>query len=391
MAAVAPFTHADRDAHRMSNLVSLHVSLPLHSLRHRQFALMHAETWAATAVQQSPGQEYRSRNEYASTMDALVSFVDHLCRTTRAAPEHAFAPSAAKQHIAFIPNRYYEQMPSFIQLAGQLSEAHTYDEHVSLFRQACADLGLLQRDPPGNAKSDVHSLALRANIPETVFDALCARIAGQCQTATVQGIIAQRRHETRQRFLAYGDYIAAWLLARQRLVIIQLDLGYASDPLHPISLQLAEHDLQRFLRNRHHNQAFRGWVGYVAKLTCNMSEGPVWRLLLLFDGGARDGYVHIHIAESLGQHWQGVIAPNRGRFRNGNAGSAYGLGAASNVLGPLNHNDRRALVRLVNSYLFDLIMPLQFMRPKVDKRIRILRRGRIPPRDPNGPHMPRKR
>jgi len=373
----------------MSNLSFLHVGLPLPTLLQRLFAAMQAEIWTAPAVKQSSAKVHPSRNTYVRTMEGLVRFVDDLSRAPWAVPEHAPAPSAAHAHSAGIRRRYFAQLQSFVDAAGQLSMAHTYDDHITLFRQLCADLGLLQHDPPGQATSDKHSSA--ANIPAEIFDALCAQIAEQSRTATVQAAIAQRRHETQQRFEDYGDYIAAWLGAKQRLVTIQLDLGYCSDPAHPIPLQLAERDLQRFLDNRHHNQAFRGWVGYVARLTCSESEGFGWRLLVLFDGLARDGYDHVHIADSLGQYWQRVIAPQRGRFRNGNTGSAYGLGATKPVLGPLQDGDKQALGRLANSILFDLIKPLQFMRPKVDERFKVVRRGQMPPRDPNAPPRRRKR
>jgi len=358
-------------------------------LLQRLLASTHAEIWGAPAVQQSLAVAQLSRNTYVRNMEGLVRFVDDLSRAPWITPEHAPAPSAAHAHSAGIRRRYFAQLPSFVNAAGQLSAAHTYDEHITLFRQVCGDLGLLQHDPPGHATSDTHSSS--ANIPAEIFYALCAQIAEQSQTATVQATIAQRRHETQQRFEEYCDYIAAWLSARHRLVIIQLDLMYADDPAHPISLPLAERDLQRFLRNRHHNQAFRGWVGYVAKLTCSASEGFGWRLLVLFDGMARDGYDHVHIADSLGQYWQRVIAPQRGRFRNGIASSAYGLGSANPVLGPLQHGDKQALGRLANSILFELIKPLQFMRPKVDEDFKVVRRGQMPPRDPNAPPRRRRR
>ena len=373
----------------MSSLSSLHVGLPPPTFLQRLFAATQAEIRTAPAVQQSSAEVHPNRNTYARTMVGLVRFVDELSRAPWVTPEHAPAPSAAHAHSAGIRRRYFVQLPSFVAAAGQLSAAHTYDEHITLFRQACGNLRLLQHDPPGKATSDTHSSA--ANIPADVFDALCAQIAEQSQTATVRAAIAQRRHETQQRFEEYGDYIAASLSARHRLVIIQLDLGYTNDPAHPISLSLAERDLQRFLGNRHHNQAFRGWVGYVARLTYSASEGFGWRLLVLFDGLARDGYDHVHIADSLGQYWQKVVAPQRGRFRNGISSSAYGLGSASPVLGPLQDGDKQALGRLANSILFELIKPLQFMRPKVDERFKVVRRGQMPPRDPNAPPRRRKR
>lgn len=373
----------------MSNLSSLHVGLPPPKLLQRLFAATQAEIWTAPAVQQFFAKVHPSRNTYALTMESLVRFVDDLSRSSWYTPEQTPTPSAVNQGIAGIRRRYFAQLPAFVDAASQLSTTHTYYEHITLFRQACADFGLLEHNPQGRATSDTHSSA--ANIPVEIFDALCAQIAERSRTATVQAAIAQRRHETHQRFVDYGDYIAAWLRARNRLVIIQLDLGYTNDPAHPISLQRAERDLQRFLRNRHHNQAFHGWVGYVARLTCSVNEGIGWRLLLIFDGRARDGYGHVHLADSLGQYWQGVIAPQRGRFRNGIASSAYGLGSANPVLGTLQHGDKQALGRLANSILFDLIKPLQFMRPKVYERFKIVRRGQMPPRDPNAPQPRRRR
>ena len=373
----------------MSNLASLHVGLPPPKLLQRLFAATQAEIWTAPAVQQSFAEVHPSRNPYARTMEGLVRFVDDLSRASWSTPEQTPTPSAENQDLAGIRRRYFAQLPAFVDAASQLSAAHTYDEHITLFRHVCADLGLLQHNHSKLATSDTHSSA--ANLQEDVFDALCTQIAERSRTATVQAAIAQRRHETQQRFVAYGDYIAAWLRARNRLVIIQLDLMYADDPAQPISLQLAERDLQRFLRNRHHNQAFHGWVGYVARLTCRVNEGIGWRLLVIFDGKARDGYDHVHLADSLGQYWQGVIAPQRGRFRNGIASSAYGLGSANPVLGPLQHGDMQALGRLANSILFDLIKPLQFVRPKVDERFKIVRRGQMPPRDPNAPQLRRRR
>lgn len=363
----------------MSKLDSLH-SMPLALQATTDvYDTMYQEL---VAWQPAPAHRRRyasSRKYYATTMALLECFVDRVAHIASPSGPDKTAVAPRANPADGISKRYSADIPHFINVVGLLSDAYTYNEHIEIFRQTCRELGILDRAFTWRRLLDgAYPNAFSQN-PEVIIFQLICRIREQCQEVNIRVAVAKRRNEAEERYLDYCDYIDAWFDEVPRLVFIRLDLGYACDEDNPIQMKQAVADLARFLRNRHHNQLFTGWVGYIAKLECGVTKGLHWHLLIFFNGRERDGDSHVHLAKKLGEYWCSRIAGKRGRYWNCNADYNEFLSLNRCGIGPIHWADTDLRKNLLNHVLPYLTKTSQFVRPKSDDDSRTMRRGQYPP------------
>ena len=319
-----------------------------------------------------------TRKQNAITLAQLERFIEATLRDPelkRRCEEGGNAPR--EPYASAVASRYFPCISDFIKVVRMLSERYEFNEHLQVFRDCCAELGLLEFRAWDDLLRD-YSQGLLNRAPQVVYFELARLIREKCLSIPTLTAISQRRHEANERFNDYRGCIDASFEKYSRLVFIRLDLYYKNPSLaDEDTAKRANADLSRMLNNRRHNELFKGWGGYVAKLEFDLYEGVHWHLLIWLDGRVRDGASHIYLAEQFGRYWS-ALTKGEGTYWNANANTkGHGLQRGHQGIGLIRDSDAMLRENLTE-VLFYLTMSSQLLRPKFGKAFKIIRRGQYP-------------
>lgn len=313
------------------------------------------------------------RHGNASTLAKLEYFVEAVFGDPGVAElcsSGAMLPAEPK--MSLLIQHYWSSFPDFLEIVGRLPDCYDYSEHVSIFRDCCVPLGLLEPRVWWRLRDN-------EQIPEplrdqvNLFFTLAKQIHRACHVTGLRVAVCKRRYDARARHRDYCDYVNAFIRHYARIVVLRVDLGYLHDA-EKGDAERATMDLDRFLALRRHNRMFRGWLGYIAKLEYGVQKGVHWHLVIILDGHKRDGSSHVRLAQDFGELWQAVTR-SRGFYFNCNANSKE-IGRMGQLgIGLIRDTDLD-----LQRNLFDRVIPYltsteQLLRPKVCAGFRTIRRG----------------
>lgn len=329
----------------------------------------------------------KTRKYYASLLADLGYFVEAITRAPVLKKTGDKAGNTPEISARSTESRhYFKRIPEFIRLISMLSNRYKYNEHIQVFKDCCATLGLFGMRSWDDLKQGHLPLSPHTD-PDIAYFELEKMIREKCLSISILTAVSKRRHEANERFKDYARCIDASFERHSRLIFIRLDLSYkkqcASDAA---TAQRAISDLGRFLNNRRHNKIFLGWVNYVAKLEYGVLKGVHWHLLIWFDGRERDGAGHIQLAKDLGEEWEKLTGD--GKYWNCNARTEHYRLIDTLGVGLIRYDDIKLRHDLINHVLFYLTKISQLLRPAFGEGFKNIRRGqnpKPPPGEKRGP------
>lgn len=273
--------------------------------------------------------------------------------------------------------RDFSDIPGFIKVVSLLSPRYCYNEHIQVFIDSCAELGLLQMRFWTDLK---HSppLSLPHRDPECVFFELRKMIRMRCLSTGIRTKISKRRHESNKTFIDYCRYVDACFDKHSQLIFLRLDFYYKRfNGSDKPTAERAKADLARLLNNRRHNKCFAGWVGYIAKLEYGLQKGVHWHFLVWFEERVRFGAKHVFLARQLGEYWE-KLTNGDGAYWNCNDMSDQYARHGRLGIGLIRHSDSALRKNLKLEVIAYLTKISQLLRPNLGDDFNTIQRGQYP-------------
>lgn len=335
-----------------------------------------------------------SRKYLASSLYTLEFFIDELLLDN----EVPFVPrinSGSVQEFDFtnLAERYFRRVPEFIKIVAILPPMYHYSEHIEVFAACSNAMGLRGKELDW---SDIWH-GPRQIYPEhkgksaaVLFNTLVARLRQECRSQEIKKKVRERRKEAYKRFVEYSRYVDALFAVCARLVVLRIDLYYKKDYCNQINAQGAVTDLNHLLENNRCNSLFRRRLGYIAKLEYGVEKGIHFHLVFFFDGSQRHGAKDSYFVQQIGEYWVKVITKNRGDYWNVNARRHEFEKKGICGIGEINSHETALISNLKERVVGYLCKSSQFIRPKIGREIRLIRRGNSPKIPSIKPGRPRK-
>lgn len=319
------------------------------------------------------------REKGALLLLKLEDFVDHVTKTD----EVPFVPNGKLDmdnrpinHANLIARQYSSWLNALVSSTASLPSQCDYSEKINIFREVCTEMGLYTQ------KTQVVGTAAF----EGLFNELVVRLRARCRSPQMVSQIRERRRSAQSRFLNYCRYVDALFDRYSRLVVIRIDLTYASDVSQSISINRAKDDLDHLLDNeRRVPSIFSGKVGYIAKLEYGVERGFHWHVIYFFDGSVRKGSSHVYLAKSIGEYWKQIITKGQGSYWNCNDQHHDFRRLGTLGVGLIRATDSQLRVNLTHWVVGYLCKSTQHVRPRAAGRhFKTIQRGNLPKRAKGG-------
>lgn len=319
---------------------------------------------------------------YASVLAKLECFVEDAI----AAKEVPFVPSQDPNgQISYRPSplahHYYRALPDFIAAVNLLSPMYDYSERIEVFSAVCAQQAWLSADLrlPGGWGRSPFEPPLWAGISTCeLFNQLVRDIRNAWKSQHSQNKANTRQYDAEQCYENYCRYLDAVAAPAVPLLSVHISLGYKNACWDRVWVAEAIDDLNRLVKNKRSNSLFRLMKGYIAKLVHTREIGLYWQVIFFFDDSEEHRYSHIHLLERIGNYWIESITQGRGDYQPVTH-KPYQKGRLKlpgpEAVAPCTPETR--------DYFKGVVLPVlclrdQFIKPKFDAKVRLLRRGNFP-------------
>ncbi|SFL91956.1 YagK/YfjJ domain-containing protein [Nitrosomonas communis] len=195
---------------------------------------------------------------------------------------------------------------------------------------------------------------------------------------TRKKILDRRRavENNSQEFIKYVDKLFERIAEH---LVLRIDLAYQKGPIFKnVSLEDFVKDLNRFHANMRHNQLFDHMTGYIVKIEYGVEKGVHAHLLLFFDASKRKS--DTDLAQKIGEYWRIQITEYRGFYWNCNTSENKKNLEARGFLGIGEiHAEDKAKRDNLNYIIRYFCKSEQFIKPKTNQKMKLLRKG-LPPK-----------
>lgn len=281
---------------------------------------------------------------------------------------------------------YFKEMPSFIETVNMLSPDYYYNELINVFITCCQSMDLMSEhyfqkyiwDYP-TKPIKIYQTETDSCIGETsaaeLFNTLVEKIRKEWKINNTRQKIFVRKKDADNRYIDYCKYVDSLLDNCVRLEVLRIDLFYKEKYANGISISDITNDLNHLFENKRCNSIFAFMKGYIAKLEYDRDKKFHYNVLFFFDDLKGHNYSHTNLAEEIGDYWIETITKNRGDYSNANTDHNNKLGKLG--IGVINKNEADLIedLKFVIRYFCKID---QFIRPKFDFKVRLLRRGNLP-------------
>lgn len=281
-------------------------------------------------------------------------------------------------NVSSIGKEYFTEIPNFIEIVNILSPYYYYNEYINVFITCYKSIDLLNKFffrkninnyPKKYIKTD------QQENPAELFNILVDKIRNEWKTNNTRQKFFVRKKDSDNRYIQYCKYVDKLLDNCVRLEVVRIDLFYKEKYANGISVSDITNDLNHLFENKRCNSIFSFMKGYIAKLEYDVDKKINYNVLFFFDDLNGHNYSHINLAEEIGDYWIETITKNRGDYSNANKDNNNKLGKLS--IGIINRNEADLIenLKFVIRYFCKID---QFIRPKFDPKVRLLRRGNLP-------------
>lgn len=322
----------------------------------------------------------KKRKYYAGVLARLEAFIDAII-DDQTLDRPNFDQKRSKL------SKYYSWVPEFLRVVSMLSDLYTYNEHVNVFIACSKGMKLLDENINWGLLNSADGKTREAN---SCFFELARMIRKECLSSKIRLAVSKRRHEAQRRFDDYCDYISLCFEKHAKLIFLRIDLYYQSSIAPQISAEQAVADLDRLLSNTRHNQIFKGWVGYIAKLEYGAQKRLHWHLIVILNGHIRKGSSHIDACKNIGKYWKTQVTKETGTYWNCNENAKDFDQRNICGIGEIHYSDIQRRMNLELNVLSYLTKTTQLFRPKFGLQVKTIRRGQ-PPKVTGGSKRGRKR
>lgn len=270
-----------------------------------------------------------------------------------------------------------QSLPGFLRAIRKLPVACRYSPAVEVFRVLCEefkleDLSSLQEfcfNPSRFVRWGFYTqYALFIN-------GFMAALQKKLRDPAIRKEVSSQRWAVEKSYRSTKSYVNMQFERCARLVVLRVDLGYKRG--YRPGFEAAICDLQRFIANQRHNRLFHALMGYVVKIEYGIDHGYHFHFLLFFDGSKRSNHSDEHFGRQIGEYWQDVITPGRGRYWNSNATKKKFALLGRLGIGTIHASDDNARENLLYVVRY-LCKKEQFCKPIVSPKSKLLRRGEMP-------------
>lgn len=332
-------------------------------------------------------------NQHSRNLILIEQFV-HQCATSHEIPFVPYSNGDRTNYHGSNLTFFFKYLQGFLATIKTLSTKYDYSELLNVFIHCSYSMSLKARDFLGCSISSrklsldlVNQQNFRA---EWLFNDFVARVRIECKRESVKAKIRSRRREANDRFNDYCRYIDALFAFRARLVVIRVDLGYRKEISSQIDIHEANRDMNHLIANMRCQGIFSHKIGYITKLEFGVEKGFHFHLLLFFDGAERKNSSHAYLAQEIGEYWSNVITSKRGAYWNCNDQADQFERLGIRGIGVISWSDIELIQNLKKRVLAYLCKLDQFIRPRVDSNVRLIRRGMFPKVAPKKRGAPRR-
>lgn len=178
------------------------------------------------------------------------------------------------------------------------------------------------------------------------------------------------------------SYFTSLINRHRKLLLVRVDLSYRFEKIPRI--QNFVKDIKKLItRIQNKDTIFKNQVGYAYRLEQGgRSKGYHCHLLVIYNGSerCRDSY----LAQSIGELWRDKITQNDGLFYNCNQKSRKRYFEDEGTLG-IGLVERSKQMTVINAYktinYLTRYKPDQYLRVKINRRMRVFHTGQIKHRD----------
>jgi hypothetical protein len=332
------------------------------------------------------------RTYYSSLMADLIAFVEAAASTDERPCILTIKPNGEKDYlISRQAYRHFKRIPVFILIISLLSRRYIYSEHIEVFREACAALGLAPSTINDNNWHLMDFLHPAGMDGATTFNALHSFLRREWAAKGYKTRFQRRREESKKRSKDYQRYVDAWFAKLAKLIVLRIDLSYRPEYWETITLEDLNADYERLENNARHNKIFRGRRGHVAKIEYGLGKGLHMHVIFLFDTEHKQAIRHVYHAQQIGEYWKRVVTKGRGDYWNCNADTAKYQRWGKLGVGSLHVEEDHEKIRNLKLFVIDYLCKMdQFLRPTGTKSVQLIRRGNWPEPEPKKRGAPRK-
>ena len=320
-------------------------------------------------------------HQYAAWMQLLEGFLDKLPRENI-----EFIPVAqacGKYQVATKESQWkkaqLKTLPYYMRIASDLPRIYRFSEEVEVFLSCCDDHPVpkddidIFRDFCKNPNIFIHT-PIYAEMSAYVASFL-SDLQQRLRDPTTRKRILERRRTVAETTKRTENYVKRLFETCARQVVLRIDFGYGTG--HADNMDTVVKDLSHFYENMRRNHLFRHLIGYIAKIEYGIQKGFHVHLLLFFDGSKRNNKSDSHLAKLIGDYWNNVITKGRGRYWNCNdrkyefdKNKRLGIGVV--------HADQYEKMENLLYVVRYLCKKDQFIKPRTNPKIKLLRTGKWP-------------
>jgi hypothetical protein len=268
---------------------------------------------------------------------------------------------------------YLRNLPTYIFQALELSRDYHYSLEIEVFLSWLED-----NDVPFDdiyfinfcKHPQIHKnpIALRV-IP------LLTDLHQRLTSPQLKSQIALQNKQANRTYKVMSGYIDRLFDIHAKLVAIRVDLGYQK--YTRVTLEEFEKDLNHFFNNAKKNHLFRDLVGHITKIEFGLSKELHAHVLLIFNGQKRKGDSHVHIAQCIYEYWESIIPNGLGWNVNANRHEYEAKGTLG--IGGIHFQQTDKIANLKKYVVEYLCRRKQFIKPKNKPKMKLIRRGDLPP------------
>jgi hypothetical protein len=268
---------------------------------------------------------------------------------------------------------YLRNLPTYIVQALELSRDYHYSLEIEVF------LSWLQNNDIPYDDIDfinfckyprVHNNPIALRVIQLLSD-----LQQRLTSPQLKSQIALQNKQANRTYKVMSGYIDRLFDIHARLVAIRVDLGY--EKYTRVTLEEFEKDLNHLFNNAKQNHLFRDLVGHMTKIEFGLSKELHAHVLLIFNGQERKGSSHVYIARAITEYWESIIPNGLGwnvnaKYREYEAKGTLGIGE-------IHFKETDKITNLKQHVVEYLCRRKQFIKPKNKPKMKLIRRGDLPP------------
>lgn len=269
-------------------------------------------------------------------------------------------------------------LPQHMSAVRRLPREYLYSEEVEVFL-SCCEAHPIEVDDEFRSfcRTPLKYLSISAdyeNLRSFVNDFM-KDLRQRLLDPKIRKKIRDRRSAAQDNYQQAATYVRRQFSTCARLVILRIDFGYKKE--FKASIEQINKDLVHFFSNMRHNKLFRHLRGRIVKIEHGTEKGIHVHLMLFFDGSKRNNRADIHHAQKIGDYWVNIITKKRGDYWNSNANKKEYEEKGLLGIGVI-HADDHLKVNNVLRILRYLCKKEQFIKPRTNPKMKLLRMGDLP-------------